>query len=158
MAAWSQRHLITSRIPSEPLTNQKGSNMAALANITVKKADGTTDVVYTAIVGATGDKTDARWANRTVGTTPAEQPQLSMRSEYNGNSTARRMTVSYKWPMVQQDAGGNTVVRGGMVASATVTIPQNQASAVIKEQAYQFVNLLASTLIKASLDEGVAPR
>lgn len=36
--------------------------MPNMANITVKKADGTTDVVYTALTPSAGDKTSARWS------------------------------------------------------------------------------------------------
>lgn len=45
--------------------------MPTLANITIKKADGTTDVVYTAIAGAAGDNTPAMFRNETIGTTLA---------------------------------------------------------------------------------------
>lgn len=36
--------------------------MPQMANITVKKADGTTDVVYTALTPAGGDNSPARWS------------------------------------------------------------------------------------------------
>lgn len=132
--------------------------MPALANITVKKADGTTDVIYTANQGASGDKVFARWTNSTVGTTPAERPQFTLKAESNGSGTARRLTASYKWPMVSTDAGGNKIVAGGFNGSATFLVPQNQEASVIAEQAAQFCNVLASTLVKASISEGFAPR
>lgn len=131
--------------------------MPTIANITVKKADGTTDVTYTAIAGASGDKTPAVFRNNTVGTTTAERPVLQVQSMSNGPKTARRVNCDFVWPLVTTDAGGNKVVSGKMSGTASVLVPQNQDPAVIKEQAYQFGNLMAAALIKASFDEGFAP-
>ena len=132
--------------------------MPALANITVKKADNTTDVVYTATAASAGDSSPAVFRNNTVGTTIAERPTLLVRSTDNGSRTARRLRVDYSWPIVTTDAGGNKVVSGRMSGEASVLIPQNQDAAVIAEQAAQFGNLIGSALIKASFNEGFAPR
>lgn len=131
--------------------------MPSLANITVKKADGTTDVVYTAVQGAAGEN-PALFRNNTVGTTAAERPTLLVKAASNGNNTARRVRVDFSWPIASQDAGGNKVIAGRMTGEASVLVPQNQDLAVIKEQAYQFGNLLGSALVKACFDEGYAPR
>lgn len=131
--------------------------MPSIASITVKKADGTTDVVYTAVAGASGDKTPAVFRNNTVGTTTAERPLLQVQSLSNGPKTARRINCDYVWPLVTTDAGGNKVVSGKMSATASVLVPQNQDPAVIKEQAYQFGNLMAAALIKSTFEEGYAP-
>lgn len=132
--------------------------MPTLANITVKKSDGTTDVVYTAIAGAAGDNNPAMFRNDTIGTTLAERPTLLIRSLSNGPKTARRVNLDFSWPITSQDAGGNKVVTGRMVGTASVLIPQNQDVTVIKEQAHQFGNLIGSTLVKSSFNEGYAPR
>lgn len=132
--------------------------MPTIANITVKKADGTTDVVYTATAASAGDSSPAVFRNNTVGTTVAERPTLLVRSTDNGSRTARRLRVDYSWPIVATDAGGNKVVTGRMSGEASVLIPQNQDAVVIAEQAAQFGNLIGSTLIKASFNDGFAPR
>lgn len=132
--------------------------MPTLANITVKKADGTTDVVYTAVAGASGDNTPAVFRNNTVGTTLAERPTLLLASKSNGPKTGRRVNADFSWPTTSQDAGGNKVITGRMTGTASVLIPQNQDVATIAEQAAQFANLLASALVKASFNEGYAPR
>lgn len=132
--------------------------MPNLANITVKKADDTTDVVYTATVASAGDSSPAVFRNNTVGNTIAERPSLLVRSQDNGSRTARRVRVDYSWPIVSTDAGGNKVVTGRMTGEASVLIPQNQDVAIINEQASQFANLLGSGLIKACFAEGYAPR
>lgn len=132
--------------------------MPNMANLVIKKSDGTTDVTYTALTPSSGDKTAARWANKTVGSTPAQNPLLSLKSESNGPGTARRVTGSFRWPITSQDAGGNVVVTGGANGTFTLLVPQNQPAAVIKEQAYQFANLIASSLCKQAMEEGYAPQ
>lgn len=132
--------------------------MPTMANITVKKADGTTDVVYTAVAGSSGDKTPAVWRNQTAGTTPAEYPVLTLTSRANGTGTARRTDFSFTWPTTSQDAGGNKVVDGRASFSGSFLVPQNQANSVIQEQVYQACNLIASQLIKSSVADGFAPR
>lgn len=132
--------------------------MPALANITVKKADGTTDVVYTAVSGAAGDNVPALFRNNTVGTTVAERPSLMVRAAYNGPKTARRVRVDYSWPIMKVDAGGNKAPNGRMSGEASVLIPESQDPATINEQAYQFGNLIASAIIKSSFAEGYGPR
>jgi hypothetical protein len=132
--------------------------MPTLANITVKKNDGTTDVIYTAVAGAAGDNTPAVFRNNTVGTTFAERPTLLVTSKSNGPKTGRRVSMDFSWPITSQDAGGNKIVTGRMTGTCSVLIPQNQDVAVINEQASQFSNLLGSVLVKDSLKEGFAPR
>ena len=86
--------------------------MPQMANITVKKADGTTNVVYTAVTGSAGDKTNAVWQNTSVGTVPAERPTFAMQTMSNGTGTSRRVKMSGSWPTTKQDAGGNKIVNG----------------------------------------------
>lgn len=132
--------------------------MPTMANITVKKADGTTDVVYTAIAGSAGDNSPAMFRNETIGTTLAERPSLLISSLSNGPKTARRINVNFSWPITSQDAGGNKTVSGRMTGTASCLVPQNQDVAIINEQASQFSNLLGSVLVKASFKDGFAPR
>lgn len=132
--------------------------MPTIANITIKKSDGTTDVVYTAIQGAAGPNVPAMFRNNTIGTTIAERPTLLIKAGDNGNKTSRRVRLDFSWPLVITDSGGNKRVSGRMAGEASVVIPQNQDAAVIKEQAYQFGNLIGHALVKASFDEGYAPR
>lgn len=132
--------------------------MPTLANIVVKKADGTTDVTYTAIAGAAGDKSAAVFRNNTVGTTVAERPTLLISSRDNGPKTGRRVDVNFQWPLTSTDAGGNKTVTGRMTGSCSVLIPQNQDADLISEQAAQLSNLLGATLTKACFSEGYAPR
>lgn len=138
--------------------NPKGVFMPTIGNIVIKKADGTTDVTYTALQAAGGDKLAARWASKTVGGTPAENPKFTCSAESNGPDSARRVKGSFLWPKTRVDSAGNTIVNGGANGTYNVLIPQDMSSAEIQEIAYQFGNLVASTLIKQSMAEGYAPR
>lgn len=129
-----------------------------MANIVIKKRDGTTDVTYTAKQVASGDKVNAMWACLSVGTTPAQNPKLTCVAESNANATARRVKGSFIWPKTRQDAGGNITVDGGANGTYNILIPQHFTNAEIEEIAYQFGNLVGSALIKASMAEGYAPR
>lgn len=122
------------------------------------KADGTTDVIYTGVTVSAGDNSPAVYRNNTVGTTLAERPSLLISSKSNGPKTARRVDVNYSWPIMSQDSGGNKLLSGRMTGSASVLIPQNQDVALIKEQAYQFGNLMATAIVKTALESGYAPR
>lgn len=131
--------------------------MPNMANITVKKNDGTTDVTYTAVVPSAGDKTQAIWKNQTVGTAMGHRPELRVLSRDNGTSTARRVEVEFTYPslVVGSDGKTNIADRFGFVGSFLV--PKGMADADINEAASQAVNLMASTLFKDSLKTGYAP-
>jgi hypothetical protein len=121
--------------------------MPQLANITVKKADGTTDIVWTGIVPSSGDKTPAVWKSQTVGTTPGVRPELRVRSESNQAGTARRVKTSISWPSSVLDVNGRPVVADRAVGDSTMTIPQNLTDTEINEFVHQYCNLLSSALM-----------
>lgn len=131
--------------------------MPALADIVIKKADGTTNVTYTAIAGAAGDGQPAIFRNNSVGTALNQRPTLLVRATSNGSKTARRVRGDFSWPIVGV-SNGLTQVIGRTPGDFSFLVPQNQDEATIKEQAHQFANLVASAIIKACFEEGYAPR
>lgn len=131
--------------------------MPNMANITVKKADGTTDVVYTAATPAAGDKSPAVWKNTTVGTVLAARPTFTLVSMDNGTRKARRLRTSFMWPKTRTDALSNVIVSGGASSESSHLIPQDMTPQEIDEYVSQYANLLASALIKSSMTSGYAP-
>lgn len=131
--------------------------MPQMANITIKKADGTTDVVYTQKVPSAGDKSPAVWKNDTVGTVLAARPTFSIVSMDNGNRKARRLRTSFLWPKTRTDTAGNVTVSGGASSESSHLVPQDMTPSEITEYVAQYANLLASALIKASVNDGYAP-
>lgn len=132
--------------------------MPTMANITIKKADGTTDVEWTALASSSGDNSPAVWRNNTVGTTVAERPTLSVSARANGTGTARRVNGVFHWPVSVVATDGSVTIKGDSPGSFTFLAPQNLTQTDINERAYQFGNLIAAAIIKESMAEGLAPR
>lgn len=129
-----------------------------MQNITVKKADGTTDVVWTGIAASAGDKSPAIWRNATIGTVPAERPTFMVTAQDNGTGTSRRVKFTGSWPTSRQDAGGNKVISGRASMEGSFLLPQNIEQATLNEVASQFTALIASDLMVQALQTGISPR
>jgi len=128
-----------------------------MANITVKKADNTTDVVYSVATPSAGDKSPAVWKNQTVGTVNAARPTFTLVAADNGTKKSRRVRSTFFWPKTRVDALSNVVVSGGASSESSHLIPQDMTPAEIGEYVAQYANLLASALVKSALNEGYAP-
>jgi len=55
--------------------------MPSMANITVKKNDGTTDATYTALTPSAGDKVSAQWRNNSQSTIAANRAAYALKAE-----------------------------------------------------------------------------
>lgn len=132
-----------------------------MAAITVKKADGTTDIVYAALASAGADGSKAVWrqdagqpANMPVG----HRPVLEVRSVNNGPGTARRIEIVYKRAYSYDNTTtGRREMADHVVASCTVTTPKGMPAAEVNEGVHQFANLIASSLMKSTFTDGYAP-
>lgn len=131
--------------------------MPNMANIVIKKADGTTDVTYTAAAPSAGDKSPAVWKNATVGSVLAARPTFSIVMMDNGTRKARRARSTFLWPKTRLDTAGNVSVVGGASSESSHLIPQDMTPTEIGEFVAQYANLLASALIKQALNDGYAP-
>lgn len=131
--------------------------MPDMANVTVKKNDGTTDVVYTKVQASAGDRSPAVWRNLTVGTAAGHRPQVSLVSRNNGNSTARRLDMDAAYPSLVTDTTGKTQVADKLTIKLSVANPLGMPDADVNEGVSQFLNFAASTLIKDSCKAGYAP-
>lgn len=131
--------------------------MAQIANITVKKYDGTTDIVYTALTGSAGDGKPAIWRSDTVSAIPNHRPTLRLSSKDNANQTTRIMSYEYDYPVIDSSSGVPVVV-GHQRANGVVPVVQNLDNLQVREGIAQFCNLLYAALIKQSFQEGYAPR
>lgn len=133
--------------------------MPQIADITVKKADGTTDVVYKAITPAAGTS-PAVWKNQTVGVSVGQQPELRCASKgrTNKGTPFRDVSLSYKYPKaVQNTTTGELSLSEGFSFSGALHINTTMPQADVKEAAYQLGNLIASALIKSVGESGYAP-
>jgi hypothetical protein len=132
--------------------------MPTAANLTVKKNDGTTDIVWTNISAAGGDKSPAVWRSATASGTQGQQPSLTMTARSNQDGTVRRVDVNAKFPSVYTNsATGQTEVRSVMTFSGSFAVPQNVAATDINEFSAQIPNLIATALTKSVIASGYAP-
>lgn len=132
--------------------------MASLANITVKKNDGTTDIVWTGICPSSGDGVPALWRSDTVGSAPGHKPVLELSTRYNGARTARRVDAKFIYPQIATDSTtGLTTVVNRIVGNVSFAIPDACPTTDINEAVSQAFNLLVATLVKDSFKTGFAP-
>lgn len=129
--------------------------MPSIANITVKAANGTTDVVYTAKQPSSGDGVPAVWRAEASASAPALMPELRLLSRPASNGAVRHVRATFVFP---QWATNSTTGVASVVTSAfgtlDVKVPRDMTSANANEVAAHFANLLASALIKQCLAEG----
>lgn len=129
--------------------------MPSIANITVKKNDGTTDITYSAVTPSSGDKTAAVWKSQTVGTAPAHQPEfrLASREGNQGKSRASRSTYAYPQIATNTTTGLTSVVDRAMAATDW-TFAKSMSQSDINEFVSQYANLLVATLVKDCVKSG----
>lgn len=131
--------------------------MPNMANLTVKKADGTTDVVYTALAPSAGDKTSARWCLTAASTKANLRPTLECTSRYNNARTARNISFTLKYPEVASVAGVDTIIGTGIVTVQGV-VPLQVSDSVLAETIAQAANLFKAALMQDSFKQGYAPQ
>lgn len=136
--------------------------MPAMASITVKKADGTTDIIFDSLTPAGGDGSAAEWRQDTgqsAGFPVGLRPRLKVMTKWNGPKTARIMAFEASYPYAVQDSTTTLYsAKDQVFCKGTYTLPAAIPSANLKEAVYQMGNLLASALIKSSGEVGYAPR
>lgn len=138
--------------------------MPAMASITVKKADETTDVVYDALTGAAGDGSKAVWRQDTgaaAGLPVGHRASLQMETVWNGPKDARRAVLVFKRPYSTQNTTTSRYeAKSQVVARLEITVPQEIPASEINESVYQFLNLVGKTsgLVKTSIAAGYAPQ
>lgn len=132
--------------------------MPSMANITVKKNDGTTDITYTAQAPAAGDRSPAIWQSTTVGSAAGHRPELRLTARSNAAGTVRRLDASFVYRQVATDTGTTiTSVVNSLPISLSVARPVDMPDADVNEAISQAMNLFASTLFKDSCKSGFSP-
>lgn len=125
------------------------------ADITVKKADGTTDITYSKVVPSSGSNSPAIWRS-SVGSAPAHKPTLRIRSAPNASGTVRRVEAEFVYPETATAADGKVSVVNRARIQVTGTYPQDMADTVLAEAVHQAFNLFYSSHVKDQNVEGYA--
>lgn len=129
--------------------------MSAQANVVVKKTDGTTDVTFTGVQGATADE-PAIWQNTASSTVYSNRDSLKFRSRDNGTKTARWMEVDAAF-IVRRTENSLEVNKGAIPLKFSVAEPNWATDAEVNEAVDQFINLLASAHIRTHIKGRYAP-
>jgi hypothetical protein len=128
-------------------------------NITVKKNDDTTDVIYVQKGTAGGDTGVALWrldahAAPVIGL----KPEFRLGSKFNGPRTARRVSVNFVYKSYATDSTtGLSSLVGQVPITVSAAIPLNIAQADIDEAVSQCFNLLDHVDVKGYFKTGYAP-
>lgn len=134
--------------------------MATMANLTVKKLDGTTDIVYSAVVPSGGDGVDAIWRQDSGNTAPLGlRPLLKHRARDSGDKKSRVSELNGIYPFVYTDSTTGLMKSNGSVrVKIMVTVDSSLPYANAGEGAYQLLNAAAAPLVKQAIVEGWAPQ
>jgi hypothetical protein len=135
--------------------------MPAMASITVKRNDGTTDIIYDAQTGAGSDGSPAVWRQDTgaSATLPVGlRAVFWLKSLWNGPRTARKLPFRYERPYATQDSTTTRwTASDRIIIEGTATVPLGIPPSDINEGIAQGCNVLASALVKSSMQTGYAP-
>jgi len=130
--------------------------MPTMANVTVKKSDGTTDIQYSVQSASAGDGNYAIWSALAVGNTLKAHPDARVTT--TGNANVRRITWKLVYPILQTDTGsGITSVIGTCERHVTDIVPNLCDDATVAEFAAQAGNFLAATLPKSVVTQRYSP-
>jgi len=132
-----------------------------MASITVKKSDGTTDIVFDSISASGGETSPAVWRQDTGNTAALPvglRASIKLSSKWNGPKTARQVSYEAVFPYaVLSNDTGLYSARDRVVATGIITLPQGIPSTSLSEAAAQIPNLIASALFKSAFAAGYAP-
>jgi hypothetical protein len=131
--------------------------MPQISDLTVKKADAVTDVVYQGLVPSAGDKSPAKWFLTAAGAAPVYRPSLVLLSEDNGNRTARRFKGTYRYPVWATGTDGVTRIIDTYVEEFTITRPVGMSDTAVAEAVAQRSRLGLTTLYRDAVIQGYAP-
>lgn len=128
--------------------------MPQIANITVKKNDGTTDVTFTAVAPSGGDKSPAIWQNQALGTAVSHRPTLKLSARPSPDGKVRRSDFIFTYPSTVVGGDGKTSILATSVLTGSFATPQDQPAVDVNEAVAQAFNLLAAALIKQCVQQG----
>lgn len=126
------------------------------ANITVKKADGTTDQVWTGIKAGGTSQNPAVW-QITSGSALGQRPEMRYFTRPAGKNMVE-VRVTVQWPVLSTDTTTSiTTEIGRQKFEGTWHLNQNLAQVIIDELVQQSANLSASAILQAFMRVGATP-
>jgi len=133
--------------------------MPQMADITVKKNDGTTDIVYVAKQPSAGDRVSAVWrSDANAAPYAGLKPEFKLSSRSNADGSVRRCDFVGAYTGFATDS--TTTISsaiGKVTLQGTVSVSQTLPAADINEGVSQLTNLIVSALMRQCLKDGFAP-
>lgn len=131
--------------------------MPSIANMTVKKNDGTTDITYSYVMGASGEN-PALYRAPALGATAVTAPEVRIVSRQISGGKFNRVTGTAKYPYsVVNSTTGVTSLQNFLLARCELTVPIEMPQASIDEGVSQLLNCFAHSQFKSACKEGFAP-
>lgn len=131
--------------------------MPNMANITVKKADGTTDVTFNAASPSAGDLSPAVWRQNAASGIIGHRPKVTLVVRDNAAKTGRVFQSSGSFPITFTDTNGKVSLVATVPLRFEGTLPAGVSDAMLMEAVYQYGNLIVAPLFRAALIEQYAP-
>lgn len=122
--------------------------MPTAANMTIKKNDGTTDIVYDVVLKAGPDGSPTRWqqnAGQPAAFPAGLRPRFEGTSQANGSKTTRQVRYKYTRPWAVLQADGTYLLKGKPLMDVVFHIPVDMPQSEIDEFASQGINALSNT-------------
>jgi hypothetical protein len=133
--------------------------LAAIADITVKKADGTTDIIWSAVTGSGVDGTAALWRNNASAGFVGQRPTYTLTSRSNQAGTVRRLDGVITFPSVYTETSTSLTKEVGVMSiKFSVAVPQNLPNADIREFAAQATHVINDGMTYNAILTGYSPR
>lgn len=131
--------------------------MSSITSVTVKANDGTTDVVYTAIEGASGN-TPAIWQAPALGATGSTRPEVRFSTKkVNGKPSLSKVVGTMMRPYsIVNTTTGITSVERRLIGRIELPFDSDVPASFTDEFVSQFVNFCASAHAKTQFKEGRA--
>lgn len=131
--------------------------MPNMANITVKKADGSTDVTFNAASPSAGDLSPAVWRQNAASGIIGHRPKVTLVVRDNAAKTGRVFQSAGSFPITFTDSGGKVSLVATVPLRFEGTLPAGVSDAQLQEAVYQYGNLINSALFRSALTEQYAP-
>lgn len=135
--------------------------MPSMASLTVKKSDGTTDIVFDALSGSGGDSSPAVWRQDTgaaAGLPVGLRSNFRLWTAWNGPRTARVVKFDLAFPYAVQDSTTTLYsAKDRVVYQGQIILPVGIPATWLNESAYQGLNLLDALLIRQAVAAGYSP-
>lgn len=130
--------------------------MPNMANITVKKADGTTDAVFNAASPSAGDLSPAVWRQNAASGIIGHRPKISLVVRDNAAKTGRVFQSAGSFPITQTEGSKVTLV-AVVPLRFEGTLPAGVTDSQLEEAVVQYGNVICSSLFRTALKEQYAP-